>query len=211
MHSFKRSGAGLAVVVGLLAAAPVASAGKPEKAQGKPTKQQAAAEPCAAREFAKVFAPWNDRRLYTLAPGGDFETQAEGWTLEGPAVLAADSSPFQLGAALGASSLELPAGATALSPPICVERGFPSFRFVARSATGEKAVLKVQVVYADGRRKSAGRWKSAGEWTPTRKLSLAQGRFKVRRGGSALVQLRFAAIDGTTRIDDVYIDPRFSR
>lgn len=213
MHSFKRSGVGLVVLVSLLAAAPVASAdnpgktGKTDKAEGKHT----AAEPCAPREFARVFAPWNDRRLYTLAPGGDFETAAEGWTLDGPAVLAADSSPFQLGAALGASSLELPAGATALSPPICVERGFPSFRFVARSATGEKTVLKVQVVYGDGRRKSAGRWKPAAEWTPTRKLSLAQGRFKVRRGGSALVQLRFAAIDGTTRIDDVYIDPRFSR
>jgi hypothetical protein len=72
-------------------------------------------------------------------------------------------------------------------------------------------VLKVQVVYAGGRRKSAGRWKSAGEWAPTRKLSLAQGRFKVRHGSSALFRLRFAAIDGTTRIDDVHVDPRFSR
>lgn len=166
--------------------------------------------PCAERTFARVFKPWNDRRLYTLAPGGDFETLAEGWTLEG-ATVAADSSPFLLGAALGASSLELPAGATALSPPVCVERGFPSFRLVARTVSTEQAVVKVGVVYADGRVKKTGRLKPAADWNVTRKLSLAQGRFRVRRGESAMVQLRFAVTAGTARLDDVYVDPRFWR
>jgi hypothetical protein len=180
-----------------------ADAEKPSKA-----KKQRATEPCAERDFARVFKPWHDKRLYTLAPGGDFETLAEGWTLEGGAAPAADSSPFLLGSALGASSLELPAGATALSPPICVERGFPSFRFVARSVSEERAAVKVQVLYADGRRKATGRLKPGAEWAPTRKLSLAQGRFKVRRGHSAQIQLRFAVTAGTARLDDVYIDPR---
>jgi hypothetical protein len=69
----------------------------------------------------------------------------------------------------------------------------------------------VQVVYADGRRKNAARIKPGAEWTPSRKVSLAQGRFKVRRGGSALVQLRFAATAGAVRVDDVYVDPRYNR
>ena len=166
--------------------------------------------PCAERTFARVFKPWNDRRLYTLAPGGDFETAAEGWTLQG-ATVAADSSPFLLGAALGASSLELPAGATALSPPICVERGYPSFRLVARTVSTDQAVVKVGVVYADGRVKKSGRLKPAADWAVTRKLSLAQGRFRVHRGESALVQLRVAVTSGTARLDDVYVDPRFWR
>jgi hypothetical protein len=166
--------------------------------------------PCAERTFARVFKPWNDRRLYTLAPGGDFEAAAEDWTLEN-ATVAADSSPFLLGAALGASSLELPTGATALSPPICVERGFPSFRLAARTVSTERAVVKVGVVYADGRVKKTGRLKPAADWAVTRKLSLAQGRFRVRRGESALVQLRFAVTAGTARLDDVYVDPRFWR
>jgi hypothetical protein len=174
-------------------------------------KKGIAPTPCAEREFARVFKPWHDRALYTLAPGGDFETLAEGWTLEGGAVLAADSSPFQLGEALGASSLELPAGASALTPPICVERGFPTFRFVAKSTGTERTVVKVQVLYADGRRKATGRVKPKPEWAPTRKLSLAQGRFKIRRGRSAEVQLRFAVLSGTARLDDVYIDPRIWR
>jgi hypothetical protein len=154
---------------------------------------------------------WHDRALYTLAPGGDFETQAEGWTLSGPAAIAAESAPFLLGPALGLGSLELAAGATALSPEICVKRGFPTFRFVARSASDEKSVLRVEVVYASGKVKKAGRVKPRAEWAPTRKLSLAQGRFKAKRRGSALVQLRFVATAGTVRMDDVYVDPRYNR
>jgi hypothetical protein len=183
---------------------------RPEQAGEK--KTAIARTPCEERDFARVFKPWHDRRLYTLAPGGDFETLAEDWTLEGGAVLAADSSPFLLGAALGASSLELPAGASALSPPICVERGFPNFRFLARSVNADdQAVVKVQVIYADGRRKATGRVKPAADWAPTRKLSLAQGRFRIRRGRSAEVQLRFAVTAGTARVDDVYVDPRIRR
>jgi hypothetical protein len=195
-------------------AAPVAHADPPEGAGAK--KERADRDdvvtkaPCETRSFARVFKPWHDRRLYTPAPGGDFETAAEGWTLEG-ATVAADSSPFLLGPALGASSLELPAGATALSPPICVERGYPSFRLVARTVSAERAVVRVAVVYADGSVKKTGRLKPAADWKVTRKLSLAQGRFRVRRGESALVQVRFEVKAGTARLDDVYVDPRFWR
>jgi hypothetical protein len=190
-------------------------AAKPEGAAEKPEKvvdadePVASADPCS-RIFAPVFKPWRDRRLYTLAPGGDFETLAEGWTLEG-ATLAADSTPFVLGAALGASSLELPAGATALSPPICVRRGMPSFRFVARSVGEEKAAVKVEILYASGKVKGRGRLKPGAEWAPTKKLALSQGQFKIKRRASTQIRLRFAVTSGTARIDDVYIDPRMWR
>ena len=220
--TLSRFGRACATAAAVLAvAAPVTFADDPEEVatpeveqvetqKGAGKAKGGGAAPCAERVFAKVFKPWHDKRLYTLAPGGDFETLAEGWTLEG-ATLAADSSPFQLGEALGASSLELPAGANAVSPPICVERGFQSFRFVARSVSDERAVVKVQVLYAKGREKTTARLKPAAEWNPTRKLSLAQGRFKVRKGRSAEVQLRFAVISGTARLDDVYVDPRMWR
>jgi hypothetical protein len=240
MPSLKRSSFGLAIAMALaslVVAVPVASADKPsERAEAKaeakaekgeakaekveakadkgekvekPAKEDVSGDACEAREFARVFKPWHDRRLYTLAPGGDFETLAEGWTLEGGAALAAESSPFQLGTALGASSLELPAGSTALSPPICVGRGYPSFRFVAKSV--DAAALKVEILYASGKVKGRGRLKPAAEWAPTKKLSLAQGQFKVKRGKATRIQLRFAVTEGTARIDDVYVDPRFSR
>ncbi len=213
--TLSRLGRACATAAALLAvAAPVALADDPEEVEVEveqvETPKPAGAAPCAERVFATVFEPWRDKRLYTLAPGGDFETLAEGWTLEG-ATLAADSSPFLLGEALGTSSLELPAGASAVSPPICVQRGFQSFRFVSRSVSDERAVVKVQVLYAKGRGKTTARLKPAAEWTPTRKLSLAQGRFKVRKGRSAEVRLRFAVTAGTARLDDVYVDPRMWR
>jgi hypothetical protein len=220
MNRRKRSLLTLMLAVASMAVAAPAWAGDHGPASDKQAEKQVekgdkkerpvTKEPCEERTFARVFKPWNDRALYTLAPAGDFETPADGWTLDG-AVVAADSSPFVLGSALGASSLELPAGATALSAPICVERGFPSFRLVARSVSADQAVVKVAVVYADGRVKKAGRLKPAADWAVTRKLSLAQGRFRVRRGESALVQLRFAVTAGTARLDDVYVDPRFHR
>jgi hypothetical protein len=179
-----------------------------------PLAQAATAAPlgtttCAPRAFAPVFVPWHDSALYTLAGGGDFEAGAAGWTLAGPAAVASGSSPYRLGAAVGARSLELRAGASAVSPAICVGLGYPGFRFVARSATAGQ--LRVDVLYADGSSRLAGWVQPGGQWTPVRKLSLAQGLFDVARGESALVRIRIAAVAGTVRIDDVYVDPRYTR
>ena len=186
--------------------------GQVEKGSGALAPAKAApAAPCADRTFAKVFSAWHDNALYTLAGDGDFESQAAGWTLKGPASIVADSPPFLLGPALGASSLELAAGASAVSPPICVERGFKSFRFAARSVSADRGVLRVQVLYAGGKKKSPRRVRARAEWAPTRKVSLSQGLFHVRRHGSTEIQLRFRASADTVRIDDVYVDPFYRR
>jgi hypothetical protein len=70
-------------------------------------------------------------------------------------------------------------------------------------------VLRVQVLYANGRSKKTGRIRGGSAWKVTRKLSLAQGRFHVKRGQSANVQLKFTASRGTVHMDDVYVDPRY--
>jgi len=168
----------------------------------------AAGSACPERAFSTVFSAFRDRALYTLAPDGDFEAGAVGWSLTDGAAVVDESSSIQLGAVLGATSLELAAGASAVSPEICVERGFPSFRFAARGA----GVLRVHVIYRGGRRsKKAGRVKGGKAWHVTRKVSLAQGRFRVKRGQSANVQLKFTASRGTIRMDDLYVDPRLRR
>jgi hypothetical protein len=184
---------------------------KDDKAAGKPTAAApVAGSPCPDRVFSTVFSAFRDRALYTPAPDGDFEAGASGWELSGGAAVVDESSSILLGEALGARSLELADGGSAVSPEICVERGFPSFRFVTRSADG--GVLRVAVLYRDGRKaKKAGRVKARAGWRVTRKVSLAQGRFRVKRGQSASVQLRFTASRGSVRVDDVYIDPRLRR
>ena len=47
--------------------------------------QAAVAAPtvCVTPKFGQVFLPWKDSALYTLSPGGSFETGAPGWQLGG--------------------------------------------------------------------------------------------------------------------------------
>jgi hypothetical protein len=196
----------------LMVAAP-AAAKKPAK-DDKPVKTPATVSDsvCPDRIFDTVFSDFRDSALYTLAPDGDFEAGAAGWTLGDGAAVSGESSSILLGSALGAQALSLEDGASATTPPICVEKGFPSFRFVTRAAGGAKrSGVRVEVLYASGKVKKAGRVKAASAWRVTRKVSLAQGRFRTARGQSAEVQLRFTAFGGPVHVDDVYVDPRLRR
>jgi hypothetical protein len=155
---------------------------------------------CAPRAFTTVFAKWSDSALYTLAPGGSFESTATGWTLTGRAAVVAGSSPF----ATGKSSLSLPAGASALSGPICVEKGYPSWRFAARSTGGK---LAVEVIYPRKAKESAA-FTPRAAWGLTPVLRLSQGQFGY---GAAYIRLRITASVATVGVDDVYVDPRYNR
>lgn len=156
---------------------------------------------CAPRAFTTVFAKWSDSALYTLAPGGSFESTATGWTLTGRAAVVAGSSPF----ATGKSSLSLPAGASALSGPICVEKGYPSWRFAARSAGGGR--LAVEVIYPLKAKESAA-FTPRAAWGLTPVLRFSQGQFGA---GAAYIRLRITASVATVGVDDVYVDPRYNR
>jgi hypothetical protein len=155
---------------------------------------------CAPRAFNTTFARWGDTALYTLTPGGSFESAASGWTLTGRAAVVAGSSPF----ASGRSSLSLPAGTSALSPPICVEKGYPSWRFAARSAGGK---LAVEVVYPQKAKENVTVTPTAS-WGLTPVLRLSQGQFG---SGAAYIQFRLTALGATVGVDDVYVDPFLRR
>jgi hypothetical protein len=155
---------------------------------------------CAPRVFTTTFAQWADTALYTLTPGGDFESAASGWTLTGSAALVAGSSPF----ASGHSSLSLPAGTSALSPPICVEKGYPSWRFAARSTRGK---LAIEVVYPK-KTKEDVTFAPAASWGLSPVLDLSEGQFGK---GAAFIQFRLTASGATVGVDDVYVDPFLRR
>jgi hypothetical protein len=155
---------------------------------------------CAPRVFTTTFAQWADKALYTLTPGGNFESAASGWTLTGNAALVGGSSPF----ASGRSSLSLPAGTSALSPPICVEKGYPSWRLAARSTGGK---LAIEVVYPNKTKENVTVTPGAS-WGLSRVLSLSQGQFGT---GAAYVQFRLTASGAAVGVDDVYVDPFLRR
>jgi hypothetical protein len=170
----------------------------------------AAAVGCAAPTLAPALSAFGDPRSYFLAPGGDFESTANGWTLTGGAAQATGSGPLRLGAA--AKSLRLPAGATATSPVFCVDLEYPTFRFFAAKGG---ARLSVDVIYpALGTKKPNAANITGGSttWTLAKDVSL-RPETVTKDAGWRQVQLRFvAAPSARTKsdwlVDDVLVDPR---
>jgi hypothetical protein len=130
------------------------------------------------------FLDWNDSADYVLVDGGDFESAAAGWTLDGGAMTVPGGNPYRTDSST--NSLALPSGSSATSPAICVSKGNPTARLFADTllpSTGKKVTLKVDVLYLrnDGsvrKVKKAGKLKQEPVWDATRKFSLAQGQFQ---------------------------------
>jgi hypothetical protein len=165
---------------------------------------------CSDAKLTQPFARWGDQSTYELAPGGDFEGSLAGWTLSGGATRVAGSEPFGVTGAVGSYSLALGAGASAQSPYVCVNAGYPTFRLFARN-TGLLSTVLVQVVYKTALGTVAlplGTVALSGQWQPTLPMLTGSVVAGLVTGGTAQAALRFTALTGSSRIDDVFIDPR---
>lgn len=155
---------------------------------------------CRIAPTSQPFARWLDPAWYELAPGGDFETPA--WTLTGGARRVSGSDPFAATGTLGSWSVSLPAGATAQSPPLCVDAAYPTIRFFTSGA----GLLAVSVVYGD-LTLPAGVAVAAGGWGPTLPMLTDAALVAATSDGSAPVSVRITALAGDVRVDDVFVDP----
>ena len=87
---------------------------------------------------------------------------------------------------------------------------YPSFRFFARNGSLLSTVL-VQVVYKTVLGPVAlplGAVALSGSWQPTLPMITGSVVGGLLSGGTAQVALRFTALTGESRIDDIYINPR---
>jgi hypothetical protein len=155
---------------------------------------------CNLSPLSQPFMPWLDPASYELAPGGDFENSD--WKLGAGAERVPGSDPFAATGARGAASLELPTGASAQSPPTCVDAAYPTIRFF----TSGLGVVAVSVVYG-GLTLPAGVAVGTGGWSPTPVALTDAAIIAAASDGSAEVSLRFTTLVGDVRIDDVFIDP----
>jgi hypothetical protein len=165
---------------------------------------------CSEASLGQPFARWGDTTTYELAPGGDFEGSLSGWALTGGATRVSGSEPYAATGSLGSSSLSLPTGASAQSPFVCVNASYPTFRFFARNDTVLSTVL-VQVVYETALGQISlplGTVALSGQWQPTLPMLTGSVAAGLLTGGTAQAALRFTALTGSSRIDDVYVDPR---
>jgi hypothetical protein len=156
---------------------------------------------------AQTFLPWHDHRGYALTPDGGFENGAAGWNLRGGSAVSEGNETFLVGALADNQSLTLPARSSALSAPTCVAKHDGIFRLFTRS-TGSHARLRIDVLYANGRKGKSSVIGAHDTWTPTRSLAVAIGRAKKGRESTATIRMRFTPLSGSWQIDDVYLDPR---
>jgi hypothetical protein len=168
---------------------------------------------CPATTLSHPFAAWGDSSSYEPVPGGNFEGSLAGWSLAGGATRTTGSEPYGVTGSVGQSSLLLPAGGSAQSPPVCVDASDPTFRFFARN-NSLLASVAVQVVYPTLLGPVAlplGAAALSPTWRPTLPMltgSLVGG---LLNGGTTQLSLRFTALLGTSQIDDVFVDPRGTR
>lgn len=155
---------------------------------------------CSVAPLSQPFARWLDPAWYELAPGGDFETAS--WSLTGGAKRVPGSEPFAATGTLGSWSVSLPAGASAQSPPTCVDAAYPTVRFFT-SGTG---LLAVSVVYGN-LTLPAGVAVVTGGWAPTLPMLTSSALVALTSDGSAQVSVRITSLLGDVRVDDVFVDP----
>jgi hypothetical protein len=166
---------------------------------------------CDSAALTQPFAAWGDTNVYKLAPGGTFEGGASGWTLSGGAGTVSGSEPFGATGSVGSRSLDLPAGASATSPFTCVNAAYPTFRFFGDN-TGLLSTVAVSVVYnvpiVGEVAVPVGVFALSGSWAPSAPMLTASAVTGLLSGGTTEVALRFTALTGNSRIDDVFVDPK---
>lgn len=157
---------------------------------------------CNTSALSQPFAPWADFDSYELAPGGDFESPT--WTMSQGAQLVAGSEPFAATGVLGTKALELRPGASALSPPTCVDAAYPTIRmFVGGSGAVEVYVVDAGVAIP------VGIAAAGGAWEPSLPMSSDAVLIGALSGGTATVSIELVGLAGHPRVDDVFIDPLF--
>lgn len=161
----------------------------------------AARAACPAQPLDRTFLPWLDPAYYQQAPDGDFEAGGS-WTLTGDAAVVDGNQPYLP----GAKSLDLPAGSSATTAPICVTVAHPTIRFFARNAGSALAPLTVTVKFKTllglPVELPVGTVLSGADWQPTLPLLLV--------GNLLSNEVRFTftpAAGGAWQVDDVYVDP----
>ncbi len=153
------------------------------------------------------FRPWSDTANYAYVPGGGFEAATTGWTLAGGASVVSGNERYYIHSTADKSSLRLPKGATATSPPMCIALLSSKMRFVLGGTSG--AQVHVQVIYNGLVSSVLGIFDGAtvtsnGTWQPSPQISMLGGVLPLL---TQSVQFRFVSTSGTPLLDDVYLDP----
>jgi hypothetical protein len=165
---------------------------------------------CPAVATVQPFGPWQDFADYFLAPSGDIEDGAAGWTLAGGAQPVEGNEPYLVGGAGDHLALDMPARSTATTASFCVGVEHRTMRFVARGPA--RGSLRIEAIFHAGnaRQKSVriGAVDGGGDWAVTDVMPMIVNETAADHGNAVPVALRFTARGSDAwQIDDVYVDP----
>ena len=172
-------------------------------------------QPVSSTGAKPAFASWDDSRNYVLAPDGGFEAGASGlepWPAAprpSPA-----TSPTTSARALDRSSLSLPAGSSAGSPPVCMAIDTPDLpddgpqhRRPELAAAGDGQLQAARPAPHPDAGHGHRRIQPGSPTTPqSTVLTLAT---IVGTLIPSAIEIRVAPLDskGNWQIDDLYVDP----
>ena len=92
--------------------------------------------------LSQPFARWGDSNYYVLVPGGSFEPGTPAWKLGAGARIVLGNEPFYVHSKSDRYSLDVPAGVTVTTPPMCFQLGDWHARLFATGG----GTIKVKVV-----------------------------------------------------------------
>ena len=174
--------------------------------------QQAPAAGCSPSPLVQPFLPWADSGFYALAPGGSFEADMSGWSLDDAAAVVEGNETSYVNDAGDSHSLSLPRGSSATSQLVCVTSASPDLRLFTANQGASSSKLKIDVQYTkpNGQEKTAkvAELRSGSSWTLSPEVFfLDRLEPLLKKNGVAWVRFNFTAVGGDWQIDDLYIDP----
>jgi len=165
---------------------------------------------CAGQTFSQPFAAFGDSNYYTLVPGGEFNSPSEGWALYNGARIVNTTRPN--GSTAGV--LDLPSGALAVSPPVCVTPEYPTARVWVRDVRGSEgvatAVAYVGTKFTVTAPQNVGRvlGQQTG-WTPSNPINIQP---QTGGGAEGTREARFVFLalgrSNETQLYGLWVDPR---
>jgi hypothetical protein len=160
---------------------------------------------------SQPFAQFGDSRLYAFGANGGVESGGTGWGLSGAAIVKGNES-YYVHSSADRYSVALPAGATATTPQLCMGTTSTVLRFFDRSGNGGKVRVQIVMRNALGAVLGVVDWttiSASTAWQPSPSLLNLDSLLGLL--GVSSIQLKFTALSGTSQIDDVYVDPWWSR
>jgi hypothetical protein len=171
------------------------------------------AQACSSTGAKQAFSRFGDQRNYVLAPDGGFEAGGTGWRFAGGAEVVSGNESYNLNSASDSNSLALPAGSSAVSPPVCMSIDTPVFRMVARNTGDPTSQLRVTATYrllGLLQTRTVGTVTAGSSWTPTQPQStLLTLSTIVGLLIPSAIEIHITPLDskGNWQVDDLYVDP----